>query len=68
MKVSIKKFAVAMDIKNSGIELDVYTNDGVHRGDLVINKASLIWCAGRTTPQNGKRISWDDFTRYMESR
>jgi hypothetical protein len=57
-----------MDIKNSGIELDVYSNDVVHRGDLVISKTVLIWCAGRTTPANGKRISWDDFIRYMESR
>lgn len=68
MKVSIKDFAVTMEIKNKGIELDVYSNDGTHRGDLVVTKTSLTWCKGKTTPTNGKKISWDDFIAYMQSR
>ena len=33
MKVSIKSFDVAMDVKNSGIEFEVYDNNGNFRGD-----------------------------------
>jgi hypothetical protein len=68
MKVSIKNFAVTMEIKNTGIELDVYDNDDKHRGDLVVTKTGLTWCKGRTTPANGKKISWEDFITYMEAR
>jgi hypothetical protein len=68
MKVSIKDFAVTMEIKNKGVELDVYSNDGKHRGDLVVTKTGLTWCKGRTTPANGKKISWNDFIAYMQSR
>lgn len=67
MKVSIKDFAVSMEIKNKGVELDVYANDGKHRGDLVVTKTGLTWCKGKTTPANGVKISWDDFIDYMES-
>ena len=43
MKVSIKDFTVTMEIKNKGVELDVYANDGTHRGDLVVTKTGLTW-------------------------
>jgi len=67
MKVSIKDFSVSMEIKNKGIELDVYDNQGTHLGDLVVRKTGLIWCKGKTTPQNGKKVSWKKFIEYMES-
>jgi len=38
MKVSIKDLSVTMEIKNNGIELDVYDNSGKHLGDLVSNE------------------------------
>lgn len=69
MKVSIKKLAVSMAIKSKGVELDVYTPDGKsHRGDLVVTSTGLTWCKGRTKPENGKKISWNDFIDYMQSR
>jgi hypothetical protein len=68
MKVSIKRFDVEMAIKNNGIELDVSNTDDSHRGDLVVTKTSLIWCPGKTARDNGKKVSWDDFIKYMESR
>jgi hypothetical protein len=68
MKVSIKDFAVTMEIKNKGVELDVYSNDRKHLGDLVVTKTGLTWCKGKTPPVNGKKISWTDFTAFMESR
>jgi hypothetical protein len=68
MKVNIKDFSIDMEIKTKGIELDVFGNDGKRRGDLVVNKANLIWCKGKVNRQNGKTISWDDFIEFMESR
>ena len=68
MKVSIKDFQISMDIKNSGIELDIYSNDDKHLGDLVVNKTRLVWCKGKTDVANGKKISWEDFIEFMESR
>lgn len=66
MKVSIKNLAVSMDIKNVGMELDVYNNDDKHLGDLVITKTSLIWCKGRTNRENGEKVTWAEFIKWME--
>lgn len=65
MKVSIKSFEVQMDVKTKGIEFQVNENDGTLRGDCVLTKTGLIWCEGKTTPKNGKRVSWDKFIRWM---
>lgn len=67
MKVSVKDFAVTMDIKNKGIELDVYDNADNHLGDLVVTKTKLVWCKGKTSVTNGKEIAWQDFIEYMEA-
>ena len=66
MKVSIKDFAVSMEIKITGIELDIYSPDGKHLGDLIVTKSSLIWCKGRTTRAKGKKLSWKKFIEHME--
>lgn len=66
MKVSVKDFAVSMEIKNKGIELDV-NNGKKHLGDLIITKSKLVWCKGKTGVANGIDISWQDFIEYMES-
>lgn len=68
MQVKIKQFDVEMQIKNSGVELDVCTPDGSHVGDLVITKTQLIWCKGRQRRENGQQISWQDFIDWMESK
>jgi hypothetical protein len=65
MKVSIKDFDVAMDVKNNGIELDICDNDGTHLGDLVVTKARLIWCKGKINRKNGKEVTWEKFISYM---
>ena len=67
MQVNIKDLSVAMEIKNKGIELDV-SNSGGHIGDLVITRTRLTWCPGRTAPENGKKISWEDFIEFMNGR
>lgn len=66
MKVSIKDLAVTMEIKNKGVELDVYDNNGKHLGDLVVTKTSLTWCKGKTKVANGIKISWKEFIDYMQ--
>ena len=68
MKVHIKRFGVDMQVKNRAIELAVYSEDGKeHLGDLVINKANLIWCPGKTRPKRGGiSMSWAKFIEYME--
>ena len=69
MKVKIKSFDVAMDVKNNGIEFEVHSPNGeVHLGDLVLTKTRLIWCEGQTTRANGKEIQWDAFIRLMNAR
>ncbi|MGZ2259586.1 hypothetical protein [Roseobacter sp. A03A-229] len=68
MKVKIKEFKVEMDVKNSGIELQVRDNDGTLRGDCYVTKTGLIWCKGQTTRQNGVKMSWDDFIAQMEAQ
>ncbi len=67
MKVSIKDLSVSMEIKNTGIELDVYDTNDKHLGDLVITKSKLIWCNGKTNSQNGTVIKWNDFIAYMKT-
>jgi hypothetical protein len=67
MKVSIKDFAVSMEVKNKGIELDIYANDDTHLGDLIVTKTGLTWCKGKTTAKNGKKIAWKDFIAHMDA-
>ncbi|HMD78249.1 MAG TPA: hypothetical protein VKG86_12850 [Terracidiphilus sp.] len=68
MKVSIKDLSVAMEIKTSGIELDVYSPDGkIHHGDLIMNKRGLTWCKGKTNAKHGQKIKWEDFIKWAES-
>ena len=68
MRVEIKNFKVQMEIKNTGIELDVRDNSGNHLGDLYVSKANLVWCKGKTTRKNGKLLSWEEFMTYMDSQ
>jgi hypothetical protein len=66
MDVSIKSFDVEMKLKNSGIEFQVYDNKGYHQGDVILTKAKVIWCPGKTSRENGKHIKWEAFIEYME--
>jgi len=68
VNVSIKEFDVAMNVKNKGIELDISDPNGTHLGDLVVTKTKLIWCKGKTKRQNGKTVTWEDFTAYMDGQ
>jgi hypothetical protein len=65
MNVNIKEFDVEMELKNRGIELDVYDNNENHRGDLIVTKTRLIWCPGKTHRENGHSVTWAEFIDYM---
>ena len=67
MKVSIKSFEVAMDVKTKGIEFEVYDNDDTFRGDCYVTKKGLIWCEGKIPRKNGVSITWDEFIEWMNS-
>ncbi len=68
MQVSIKDLSVSMEIKNKGVELDVYDTQGNFLGDLVITKTRLTWCPGKTKPDNGHKIEWQEFINIMQAR
>jgi len=65
VKVSIKELAVSMEIKNTGITLDVYDTQDRFLGDLVVTKTKVIWCPGKTSPENGRQVDWTAFIKMM---
>lgn len=67
MKVSIKDFNITMELGNKAIELEVYDYQGKHLGDLVIGRAKLEWCKGRTHVGNGIKKKWSDLISWFES-
>jgi len=68
MIVRVKDFKVEMEIKNTGIELEIRNSQDAFLGDLIITRTQLIWCKGKTARKNGKSISLEDFMAMMESR
>jgi hypothetical protein len=68
MKIEIKDLAVRMEVKNKGVEFEVYDNDDKFLGDLVVSKAWLVWCPGKTGVDNGHHIKWSDFIEFMKTR
>ncbi len=67
MQVSIKDLAVDMPLGNKGIELDVYDGDE-HLGDLVIGKAKVVWCKGKTRVENGITVRWHELIAWFEGQ
>lgn len=69
MKVIITELHATQELKNNGMQLDIYSPDGEQRlGDLTVTKSKLIWCAGKTHKKNGVEVSWKDFIAWIESR
>lgn len=68
MDVNVKNFNVSMSVKNKGIEFEIYEpNGGAFRGDLILTKTKLIWCEGKTKPENGVQVTWNEFIEWMNS-
>ncbi len=69
MKVWITEFAVEQELKNSGMQIDIYKPDGEDRlGDLTITKTKLIWCKGKKHKKNGKEATWTEFIAWMDAK
>lgn len=69
MQVKIKDFDVApIEVRTNGIEFEVRTPDGDQQlGDLILTKARLEWCNGRTRRGNGVAKTWQQFIDWMNS-
>jgi hypothetical protein len=68
MKVLIKKFDVSMEIKKSGVELEVRSPNGnKHYGDCYVSMTGLTWCEGRKSHKNGVSIKWADLQEICGS-
>lgn len=68
MQVHIKQFEVDMQVKSSGIELEVRTPDGSTQvGDCYVTMTGLVWCKGRVTKANGIKVSWADLATILAS-
>lgn len=64
MKVSIKEFRVAMELKNKGMELEIRNNSDEFLGDLRVTKTGLEWCQGKS--QSGEKKTWDEVISFFE--
>ena len=68
MRVGIKRFDVNMEIKNTGIELEVRNPSGNRQiGDLVITKTELKWFKGKAS-KYGHPVTWSKFIQWMEQQ
>lgn len=66
MKVTVKELSAEIELKNKGMELDVYDKEGNHLGDLVVTKSGLTWCKGKTSVANGTKLSWPNAIALFE--
>ena len=69
MKVRVKQFTVDMEIKTSGIELEVRKPDGSAQiGDCYVTKTGITWCKGKITKANGVQVSWAELGELLTSK
>ncbi len=64
-KVTIKDLGIPLDVKTNGLEFEV--SDGGHVGDLYVTKTGIIWCEGKTTRANGRKIRWNEVRDYCKN-
>lgn len=67
MKVKIKKL-IDVEVKKKAFELEVADNQGKHLGDLAVNQAGITWCNGKERPTPDRRIPWEEFIAWANSR
>ena len=56
MDVRIKNLKVAMQLGNDGVEFEIRDGEGKHIGDLLVGRANVVWCKGKTRKKNGVRV------------
>ncbi|WP_105169923.1 hypothetical protein [Pseudoalteromonas sp. T1lg23B] len=69
MKVNIKSFDVAMEVKQKGVELEVRSPDGNNfHGDCYVTMTGLVWCLGKTSKAQGTKIKWEELMEICGSK
>lgn len=68
MEVTIKQFKISMELKQSGIELQVNDTDGAHQGDCYVSMKGITWCKGRKDRRNGVPITWKQLMEIAKSK
>jgi hypothetical protein len=69
VKVKVKQFAVDMEVKTNGIELEVREpDDSAQIGDCYVTKTGLTWCRGKTTKANGIKVTWSELSELLGSK
>jgi len=66
MEVLIKSLEVDMPVTSKGLELEIGEPNSTKKlGNLVVTKTHLIWSEGRTRRENGKKVKWADFIKFV---
>lgn len=63
-KVELKNLGNSLEIKTTGLEFGI--SNGSHVGDLYVSKTGIIWCAGKTARENGKKIKWKELRDWCK--
>jgi hypothetical protein len=66
MIVTIKDFAVTMELGSKGVEFEIKNTQRKHLGDLRITMTHLEWCKGRTRRPQAKRITLERLIELMD--
>jgi hypothetical protein len=67
MKISIKRFDVAMEPNNNGVEFEVRDGDRF-LGDFIVDKTGIVWCSGKTTKKCGIRKDWNELIELIQNK
>jgi hypothetical protein len=71
MKVRISQLAVAMELKNTGMTLEVRNSRNALIGRCKMSKSGIRWLRsgkhGANKSYPWRRISWEDFTTLMSN-
>lgn len=69
MALKIKSFMDFVQVGTKGIEFEVRSTDNKTQiGDLILSKAKMIWCPGRTTAANGVTVKWTELAELLKSK
>ncbi len=69
MRVKIKAFDVAMEIKSKGIEFEVRSADDKEQiGDCSATMTGLTWCKGKTGKGKGIKLKWEGLKILCSSK
>lgn len=68
MQVSIKEFAIGMEVKSKGVGFEVRDTAGKFLGDCYVTMTGVEWCRGKTPQGRGVKIDWATFIKETEAR